>query len=193
MQTQALLSPPLSTPYLSPVPDQGHQRSRGGGGRSRCWSSPASWAPTVFSHGSDPSNMSAATVTFDGSPFSREKTPVGAPEPKMSLPHDNNGAWERGGLSRRGDEAWWGEGGGGQGEKTHVLYLRYLLSEKKFTRPLHLNPTHTSIGWLQLLIHPWSVAPLRIDSRWKKSAYLRGTPNQEDSPWMQNLLFVHSI
>jgi hypothetical protein len=30
-------------------------------------------------------------------------------------------------------------GGGGQGGKTHVLYLKYLLSEKKFTGPLHLN------------------------------------------------------
>jgi hypothetical protein len=28
----------------------------------------------------------------------------------------------------------------------HVLHLKYLLSEKKFTRPLHLNTTHISFG-----------------------------------------------
>jgi hypothetical protein len=37
-----------------------------------------------------------------------------------------------------------GRGEGGQGGKTHVFYLKYLLSEKKFTGPLHLNPTHVS-------------------------------------------------
>jgi len=35
-------------------------------------------------------------------------------------------------------------GGGGQGGKMHVLGLKYLLSEKKFTGLLHLNPTHIS-------------------------------------------------
>jgi hypothetical protein len=38
------------------------------------------------------------------------------------------------------------DGGGGQGGKTHVLHLKYLLPDKKFTRPLHLNPTHISFG-----------------------------------------------
>jgi hypothetical protein len=32
VQTQALFLPTLPTPYLSPVPDQGHQESRGGEG-----------------------------------------------------------------------------------------------------------------------------------------------------------------
>ncbi len=88
--------------------------------------------------------MPAASVTFDGSPFYGENTPVGAPEPKMSLPHDNNGAWVEGGGGYQGEEMKLGVGGGEQGGKTHVLYLNYLLSEKKFTGPLHLNPTHIS-------------------------------------------------
>ncbi len=70
----------------------------------------------------------------------------------------------------------WGLMGGGQGGKTHVLCLKYLLSEKKFTGPLHLDPTHVSFWVAAILIHPWSLALSRIDSRWKKKAYLRGTP-----------------
>jgi hypothetical protein len=89
--------------------------------------------------------MSAATVITDGSPFSEENTPVGAPEPKMS-PLNNNGAGE-GGVCQ-GEEI--KLDGGREGGKTPVIHLKYLLSEKKFTRPLHLNPTHTSFEWLQL-------------------------------------------
>ena len=62
------------------------KRTGVGRGRSRCWSSPVSCAPTEFSHGSDPSYMPATPVISDGSPFSGENTPVGAPEPKMSPP-----------------------------------------------------------------------------------------------------------
>ena len=49
-----------------------------------------------------------------------------------------------GGGVYQGEEMKLDGGGGGQGGKTHVLYLKYLLSEKKFTGPLHLNPTHIS-------------------------------------------------
>ncbi len=62
------------------------KRTVEGRGRSRCWSSPVSSAPTEFSHGADPSYMAGATVISDGSPFFRENTPVGTPEPEMSPP-----------------------------------------------------------------------------------------------------------
>jgi hypothetical protein len=72
-------------PYPSPhplfvsSPCQGQQESWGEKGRSRCRPSPASYAPTAFSHGSDPSYMPVAAVISDGSPFYRENAPVGAP------------------------------------------------------------------------------------------------------------------
>ena len=50
--------PPHPTPLFVSGPLSGVQEDRGGKGRSRCWSSPASWAPTAFSHGSDPPYMS---------------------------------------------------------------------------------------------------------------------------------------
>jgi hypothetical protein len=71
--------------------------------------------------------MSAATVTSDGSPFSRENTPAGAPEPKMSLPHDNNRAWAEGGGEGgcQGEEMKLdGGGGGGDGRKKHFFFLK---------------------------------------------------------------------
>jgi hypothetical protein len=45
-----------------------------------------------------------------------------------------------------------GGGGGGQGGKMHVLCLKYLLSEKNFTGPLHLDPTHISF-WVAAIIN----------------------------------------
>ncbi len=56
--------------------------------------------------------MSAASVTFDGSPISGENTPVGAPEPKMSLLHNNSGAWGGGyqGEEMKLDGGWGGAG-----------------------------------------------------------------------------------
>ncbi len=103
----SLIPPPLPTPDLSSVPDQGHQESRGGEGEESLLVISCLLCSTEFSHGSDPSNMPDPPVISDGSPFSGENTPVGAPEPKMSLPHDNNGAREGGG----------GKGGGYQGEE----------------------------------------------------------------------------
>ncbi len=70
-------SPP--SPYLSPVPARDHKRTGVKKGRSRCRPSPASYAPTAFSHGSDPSYMPVAAVISDGLPFYRENAPVGAP------------------------------------------------------------------------------------------------------------------
>ncbi len=96
-----------------------------------------------------------------------------------NVPPNNNGAWgvgeeEEGGEPRRGGEA--GGGGGWWGRReTHVLYFEVPPLWEKIIRLLHLSPTHISFGWLQLLIHLWSVALSRIDSRWKKRAYLRGT------------------
>ncbi len=101
-------------PYPSPhplfvsSPCQGQQESWGEKkGRSRCRPSPASYAPTAFSHGSDPSYMPVVAVISDGPPFYRENAPVGAP--------------------RAGDDPTPGTtellrgGGGGLGGKTHVL------------------------------------------------------------------------
>ncbi len=62
------------------------KRTGEGRGRSRYWSSPVSSAPAEFSHSTDPSYMAGASVISDGSPFYRENTPFGAPEPEMSLP-----------------------------------------------------------------------------------------------------------
>ena len=74
-------------PYSSPPPHplfvsspcQGQQESWGEKGRSSCRPSPASYALTAFSHGSDPSYMPVAAVISDGSPFYRENAPVGVP------------------------------------------------------------------------------------------------------------------
>ncbi len=189
VQTQAL-PPPPSTPYLSPVPDQGHQRSRSGGGRSRFGSSPAFWAPTEFSHGSDPSNMSAA-MSSDGSSFSRENTPCRSPRAKdvpasgqqQSVGVGGGG----GGLPRRGDEAWWG--GGRAGKRMCYIWNTSSLRKNSQGRCTWILPT-LLLGWLQLLIHPWSVALSRIDSRWKKSAYLRGTIDQYVSAQQWHLLWM---
>jgi hypothetical protein len=74
------LTPPPSPP---PICLQSLTRdTKGAGvgrGRSRCWPSPVSCAPTELSHGSDPSNMSSATVIADGSP-SPERTPLSEPQ-----------------------------------------------------------------------------------------------------------------
>ncbi len=103
--------------------------------------------------------MPVPPVTYYGSPFFGENAPVGAPESAMSCPTTT-------------------ELEGGRRE-THVLYFEASPLWEKITRPLHLNPTHISFGRLQLLIHSWSVALSRIDSRWKKSAHLRGTTVME--------------
>jgi hypothetical protein len=71
--------PPPPTPLFVSSPCQGPQENWGEKGRSRCRPSPASYAPTAFSHGSDPSYMPVAAVISDGSPFYRENAPVGAP------------------------------------------------------------------------------------------------------------------
>jgi hypothetical protein len=101
VQTQALFPPPLPPPICLQSLTRDIKRAGVGRGRSRCWSSPVSCALTRFSHSYDPSNIPAPPVMSDGSPLSGENTPVGAPEPEMSLPLDNNGAWEGGG-GRRG-------------------------------------------------------------------------------------------
>ncbi len=66
-------------------------------------------------------------------------------------------------------------GGWGGWAGKRMCCLKYLLSEKKFTGPLHLILPTFFCEWLQSLIHLRSVALSRIDSRWKKSAYMRGT------------------
>jgi hypothetical protein len=117
------------------------KRTGVGKGRSRCWSSPVSVAPTEFSHGTDPSNMPDPPVISDGSPFCGENTPVGAPEPKMSPLQQQRSFRGMGGC--QGEEKKLDGGGGGWAGK-RMCCLKYLLSEKKFTGPLHLNPTHIS-------------------------------------------------
>ncbi len=87
-----------------------------GRGSSRCWSSPVSCAPTEFSHGSDPSYMSVASVIADRSPFYGENTPVGAPEPKMSPPSQQR-SFGGGGGGYQGEEKKLDGGGGGRAGK----------------------------------------------------------------------------
>ena len=119
--TQAI--PPPPTPLFVSSPLSGVQEDRGGRGRSRCWSSPASWAPTAFSHGSDPSYMSDAPVISDGPPFYREHAPVGALDTETYLPASETtelgGGGGKGGVSRRGARLG-GGGGGGLGRERHL-------------------------------------------------------------------------
>ena len=99
---------PSPHPLFVSSPCQGQQESWGEKGRSRCRPSPASYAPTAFSHGSDPSYMPVTAVIYDGPPFYRENAPVGAPEPEMTPPLEQRsfGGGGRGGwLPRRGVEA----------------------------------------------------------------------------------------
>jgi hypothetical protein len=111
VQTQALFLPPSTPPICLQSLTRDIKRAGVGRGRSRCWSSPVSCAPTEFSHGSDPSNMPAATGTFVGSPFYRENTPVGATEPKSTTTTELG---ERGGgVTKERREAWCGGGRAG--------------------------------------------------------------------------------
>jgi hypothetical protein len=129
VQAKLYPSPPPPPPICLQVPDQGHQRSRGGGGRGRCWSSPASLAPTEFSHSSDPSNMPAPSVTFDGSPpISLERTPLSEPQSQRCPASQQRSLGGGGGegLPRRGGEAC--KEGGGRAGKRMCYILNYLLS-----------------------------------------------------------------
>ncbi len=103
---------PSPHPLFVSNPCQGQQENWGGKGRSRCRPSPASCAPTAFSHGSDPSYMPGATVISDRPPFHRENAPVGAPEPEMTPPLEQQSFG--GGLPRRGAKL---DGGGGAGRE----------------------------------------------------------------------------
>ncbi len=106
VQTQASFPPPptSSTPICLQSLTRDIKRTGVGRGRSRCWSSPVSCAPTEFSHGSDPSNMLAPPAHLMGHP-SLERTPLSEPQSQRCPCLDNNGAWGGGGLPRRGDEA----------------------------------------------------------------------------------------
>jgi hypothetical protein len=66
---QAKLYHPPSPPVSMSL-DQGHQGS-GGRGRSRCWSSPDSYALAGVSHGSDPSDMTICLSQLTDHPSSR--------------------------------------------------------------------------------------------------------------------------
>ena len=144
--TQAI--PPHPTPLFVSDLLSGVQENRGGKGRSRCWSSPASWAPTAFSHGSDPSYMSDAPVISDGPPFYREHAPVGALDTETYLPASETtelgggGERERGGVSRRGARLGVGGGGGGGWGEKSICDLKHLLSWEKTQRTVLLVPPH---------------------------------------------------
>ena len=149
MGTQAI-PPPPSTPLFVSDLLSGVQENRGGKGRSRCWSSPASWAPTAFSHGSDPSYMSDAPVISDGPPFYREHAPVGALDTETYLPASETtelGGWGEkgggvgGGISGRGARLGGGERGGGLGRE-RICDLKHLHSWEKTQRTVLLVPTH---------------------------------------------------
>jgi hypothetical protein len=128
---------PSPHPLFVSNPCQGQQENWGGEGRSRCRPSPASCAPTAFSHGPDPSYMPAATVISDRPPFYGENAPVGAPEPEMTPPLEQR-SFGGGEGGCQGEEWKLDGGGGGAGWEKRMCCLKYLLSEKKFTRPLHL-------------------------------------------------------
>jgi hypothetical protein len=166
-------SPP--PPYLSPTPIRDNKRAGGGKGRSRCRPSPASYAPTAFSHGSDPPYMPADPVISDGPPFYRENAPVGALGPEMTPPLEQRsfGDGGGGGLPRRGAGLDGGGGGAGR-ENACVAWNTSSLGKNSQGRYIWSHP-HFFPGWLHSPIHLWSVALSRIDSRWKKSAYMRGT------------------
>ena len=135
--TQAI--PPPPTPLFVSSPLSGVQEDRGGRGRSRCWSSPASWSPTAFSHGSDPPYMPVAPGISDGPPFYREHAPVGALETETSPPLEQRGLGG-GGLQGEGLGLVGGEGGGGLGREKHLWLENTSSPGKKFNGPLHLVP-----------------------------------------------------
>jgi hypothetical protein len=171
---QAKLNPtPLHSPFVSKslIRD-----SKGAGARGRCWSYPASCAPAEFSHGSDPSNMPAPLSYLTGHP-SLERIPLSEHQSQRCHAQQQRSLGGGGGRGEGTKERRWsrrGGGGGGEGGKRMCCILKYLLSEKNY-KAVTLESPHISFGWLQLLMHSWSVALSRIDSRWKKSAYLPGT------------------
>ncbi len=89
VQTQALFLPPSLLPICLQSLNRDIKRDTGWGGGGVAVGhllSPVLRpdSPTALIH------MPAPPVISDGSPFSGENTPVGAPEPKMSLPLNNN-------------------------------------------------------------------------------------------------------
>ncbi len=92
-----------------------------GRGRSRCWSSPVSGALTEFSHGPDPSHMPDAPVISD-------RTPLSGPQSQDVPASTTTELMGGGGGGYQGEEKKL-DGGGGLCGKTHVLCLKYLLSE----------------------------------------------------------------
>ena len=133
--------PPTPPPPFVSDPLSGVQEDGGGEGRSRCWSSPASWAPTAFSHGSDPSYMSVAPGISDRSPFYREDAPVGALDTETCPPLEQR-SLGGGGVSRRGARL-----GGGEGE----VGARKGICDLKTPPLLGKNSTDCSFGPITLL------------------------------------------
>ena len=145
------MSLPPPHPLFVSDPLSGVQEDRGGKGRSRCWSSPASWAPTAFSHGSDPPYMSEAPGISDRSPFYREHAPVGALDTETCPPlkqRSLGGGGGKGGSQGEGP----GLVGGGWGEKS--------ICDLKTPPLLGKNSTDCSLGPTTLL--PWMTASLGI-------------------------------
>jgi hypothetical protein len=101
---------PLPPPVLCPWP-RGPGRPEGG--RSRCCSTPDSYAPARVSHGSDPSQYDKATVIFDGSPFTIKGKPLQVHRSQSAVfLGGNKGGWGGGMTQERGRFDW----GGGEGE-----------------------------------------------------------------------------
>jgi hypothetical protein len=130
--------PPSSPPICLKSLTRDIKRTGVGRGRSRCWSSPVSCAPTEFSHSSDPSFTPEAPVIFDGSPFSGQNTPVGAPEPKMSPPRQQRslgGKRGREGGYQGEEKSLVGGGGGGRAGKGRCcIFNNYDLKKKSLGR-----------------------------------------------------------
>jgi hypothetical protein len=128
-------SPP--PPYLSPIPARDNKRT----GVGRGGAAVGHLLPPVLR----PRSLTALThhicqrllPYLIGHP-SMERTPLSEPpEPEMSPPLEQRSfGGERGGGCQGEEKKPDGGGGGGAGER--MCCLKYLLSEKKFTGPLHL-------------------------------------------------------
>jgi hypothetical protein len=163
MQGKAITTPP--PPPCLHVPGSGTPRERGRG-RGRCWSSPDSYAPPGVSHGSDPSDMTICLSQLMDHPSLQGNTPASAPQSEIVFSQQQR-SW---GLRGEGEP----EGGGvgevrGGGKHICGRLFGFASSLRKNYDSVALESCkHIFSGRLQLLLHSWSVALSRIDSRWKK-------------------------